>query len=199
MIDFPLVRLLGSDDGWVRQFRRLIACDPYEILIWDHTRFEPCAVFSGEPCDCNPVRASREPRRFGKIPDLYGFLRGRPTPSRALSRLAGRTAVEPYAIRSSGLIFLIRFAAGLCSASHRSWASCMLSHTSGLVRRALDKRSAVSVVTLRLPLRISFRRWRAMPSRLAKSCCVMPLSSRMIRNATPGCAGRRFFGSVSRI
>jgi hypothetical protein len=52
MMDFPLAQLLGRDDDWVRQFRNLIEADTSEILIWDHTRFEPCAVFLGNPCDC---------------------------------------------------------------------------------------------------------------------------------------------------
>jgi hypothetical protein len=50
--------------GWAQQFQSLVEADPPEILIWDHTRFESCAIFSGNPCDCGMSHAEDESQHW---------------------------------------------------------------------------------------------------------------------------------------
>lgn len=81
-------------------------------------------------------------------------------------------------------------------ACQRSQSCCRPSQKSALIPRTRDRRNAVSGVTERLPLIISFSRGYDTPRRRASSACVRPSGlTNSSRSISPGCVGGRFRGS----
>ena len=75
----------------------------------------------------------------------------------------------------------------LCRASQRSTARCRLSHRSGVVLKARDRRSAISTVTGECPFTMAETVLRETPIRPAKSVIVSPSGSRYISlSISPG-------------
>jgi len=82
-------------------------------------------------------------------------------------------------------------------AFQRSQSSCSPSQNSADIPSTLASLSAVSGVTPRLPLTISFRRGNETPSLTAKSDWVIPIGFKnSSSNISPGWVGTRFLGSL---
>lgn len=87
-------------------------------------------------------------------------------------------------------------ASGLFIACQRSQSCCKPSQKSADIPRTRDSRNAVSGVTDRLPLIISFNRGYDTPNRRASSTCVRSSGlTNSSRSISPGWVGGRFFGS----
>ncbi len=101
----------------------------------------------------------------------------------------------PDQTTAAGWISSISAASSEWMASQRSTACWRLSQNSGSVLLNFARRRALSGVTARFPLTISFIRGYDMRRRSAASRCVMPRGSRKSSKKTsPGGVGRRFFG-----
>lgn len=109
-------------------------------------------------------------------------------PRQATEKAAGGDLRPPYAGTSVG----IPETSTACSACHRSWAACMLSHSAAPLPQSLPNRTAVSGVTGCRPAKMSYSDCREIPiSRAISAFGRFSAGITVFSRTMPGCVGAR--------